>query len=275
MTETKGISYPNNEESWAIVGIIILSSILCAPVYILLINITGKEISILVHYLLSFGIALWIIHNKRKERTGVSRYNFDSSSAKIIVMVSIAMIAIGIGIISPIVNLIPLFDFEKTMFLELAKQTGILSFITIVIAAPILEEMIFRGIILDGLLKKYSPLKSIIISSILFGVAHLNPHQFVAALIIGFFSGWVYYKTKNLTLSIMIHFVNNLFAFGSRYFIDAETMMDKSLPELYGGFLYFIMITFGAIILAVICLYFLRLELKNIGMSYGSTQLNI
>lgn len=44
-----------------------------------------------------------------------------------------------------------------------------------VIAAPVLEELIFRGMMLEGLLKKYSPVTSIIISSILFGVAHLNP----------------------------------------------------------------------------------------------------
>ena len=53
------------------------------------------------------------------------------------------------------------------------------------------------------------------------------------------------------------------------YFMDSETVIDKSLPELYGGFLNLIVITFGAIVVAVICLYFLRLEIKNAQISYG------
>ncbi|HET6541346.1 MAG TPA: CPBP family intramembrane glutamic endopeptidase, partial [Chryseolinea sp.] len=116
---------------------------------------------------------------------------------------------------------------------------------------------------------------SILISSALFGVVHLNPWQFISALIIGIFSGWVYYKTKNLTLSILIHFVNNLAAFSSMYFLDAEVAMDMPLSEQYGGFLNLVMITFGAIVVAVICLYFLRLEIITMKTNYSVTQHNI
>lgn len=108
-------------------------------------------------------------------------------------------------------------------------------------------------------------------SSILFGIVHLNPWQFISAFIIGLFSGWVYYKTRNLTLSILIHFVNNLFAFGAMYF-DTETITDKSLPELYGGFFNLVATIFGAIVVAAVCLYFLRLEIKNTEANYSSTQ---
>lgn len=263
MTEENRISYPNIGQAWGIVGISILSMILFSPVNILLNTITGKEISFLIYYLLAMGSTFWIAHLKRKKGTSVSGYNFDFGSAKIIILVSIAIIAIQIGIISPVVSIMPMPEFMEKVFLELAKGNGVFSFIAIVVAAPILEELVFRGIILDGLLKKYSPIKSILISSILFGVVHLNPWQFIGALIIGIFSGWVYYETKKLTLSILIHFVNNLFAFGSMYFMDLETIMDKSLTELYGGFLNLIVITFGAVVVTVICLYFLRLEIMN------------
>jgi hypothetical protein len=61
----------------------------------------------------------------------------------------------------------------------------------------------------------------------------------------------------------MIHFVNNLAAFSSMYFLDAEAVIDMSLTELYGGFLNLVMITFGAIVAAAICLYFLRSEIMT------------
>ena len=263
MTEENEISYPNISQSWGIVGITILSMLLLSPIYLLLKNITGKDLSFLVYYLFAMGASFWIAHRKRKYWTTVSQYYFEFGSVKIIILVSIAVIALQTGIISPIINLMPMPEFIKKSFSELGKQNSIFSFITIVMAAPVLEELIFRGIILDGLLKRYSPLKSIIVSSILFGVIHLNPWQFVAAFIGGIFSGWVYYKTQKLTLSILIHFVNNLFAFSSMLFTDTEITMDKSLAELYGGMLNLVMITFGAIIIAAICLYFLRFEFKN------------
>jgi membrane protease YdiL (CAAX protease family) len=152
----------------------------------------------------------------------------------------------------------------QKIFIEFANQNGVFTFITIVIAAPLIEELIFRGIILNGLLQRYSPVKSIILSSILFGIAHLNPWQFFTAFIIGVFSGWVYYRTKKLSLSILIHTVNNLVAFVEMYFMGAETMMKKSLSELYGGFTNLILITIGAILMSIIGIFLLRKEFNSL-----------
>jgi hypothetical protein len=54
--------------------------------------------------------------------------------------------------------------------------------------------------------------------------------------------------------------------------MDAESIVNKSLPELYGGFLNLIVITFGALVAAAICLHFIRLEIKNTEINQGSTQ---
>lgn len=272
MTEGNEINYPSIKQSWGIVGIVLLSMILLSPINIFLNNVLSKEISSLVYYLFSMGAAFWIIHQIRKNRTGVSEYNFDFSSDKIMLLVSIAIIAIQTGISSPIIELLPMPDFVKNIFLEFANQNGVYSFITIVIAAPIFEELIFRGIILNGLLKKYSPLKSILISSILFGVIHLNPWQFISALILGMFSGWVYYKTKKLTLSILIHAVNNSIGFMAMYFMDARIMMDRSSAEFYGGYLNLFLVVVGAIMIALICIYLLMLEFKKIDNKNGDKQ---
>jgi len=267
MEENEINHYPSVKQSWGVVGLCILFSILFGVPHFFLSRIAGEEFSFLIYYLLSMGTVFWIAHLKRKKLTYISVYNFDFSSAKTIVLVSISVIAIQIGIISPIVSLVPMPEFMKNVFIEFAKRNGVFSFIAIVLAAPLLEELIFRGIILDGFLKRYTPLRSILISSALFGIVHLNPWQFISALIIGIFSGWVYYKTRMVTLSIVIHLVNNLAAFSSMYFLDAEATMDMSLMELYGGFLNFAVITFGAILAAVICLYFLRLEIMTMKTS--------
>lgn len=272
MIEKKEIHYPNVGQSWGIVGIAIFSMLLFSPINVILGSVFGKEISFLVYYLLAMGVPLGIAHLIRNKRTGISKYNFRLSSLKIMVLVSISIIAIQTGVISPIVNSLPMPEFMKKIFLELANQNGMFSFISIVIAAPIMEELIFRGIILNGLLRRYSPVKSIIISSILFGIVHLNPWQFIGASIFGLFSGWVYYRTGKLTLSIIIHSVNNLFAFIGMYFMDAETMMNAPVTELYGGLTYFILITIGAITVSIISVFLLKKEFNSLKIDNCSTQ---
>lgn len=79
-----------------------------------------------------------------------------------------------------------------------------------VIFAPILEELLFRGIIMKGMLNmKVSPAKAIVFSAAIFGLIHGYPWQAVGAFMLGLVLGFVYYKTKSLVLPIMLHAFNN------------------------------------------------------------------
>jgi len=100
------------------------------------------------------------------------------------------------------------------------------------VAAPILEELIFRGVILRGFLKNYSPRKAIIWSAIIFGVAHMNPWQFVAAFLISLVIGWIYWQTRSIWPGIFIHFINNSMSFLIGY---ATRDINTSFSELTGG----------------------------------------
>jgi uncharacterized protein len=53
-----------------------------------------------------------------------------------------------------------------------APWKGILA---VVVVAPIVKEIIFRGMILRGVLKHYSVRRSILLSALLFGIVHMNP----------------------------------------------------------------------------------------------------
>ena len=84
------------------------------------------------------------------------------------------------------------------------------TFIIAVIAAPVVEEILFRGIVLRSI-RKFSPVwASILISSILFGVYHLNIVQAAYATLMGIAAGILYEKKRNLLFPILVHFVNNL-----------------------------------------------------------------
>ena len=71
------------------------------------------------------------------------------------------------------------------MMTNMVLNHPVLMFFLLSVAAPILEEMLFRGIILKYLLKKYRPLTAIIISSLVFGLFHMNIWQFVGAGLLG------------------------------------------------------------------------------------------
>ena len=84
------------------------------------------------------------------------------------------------------------------------------TFMIAVIAAPVVEEILFRGIVLRSI-RKFAPAwGAILISSVLFGVYHLNIVQAVYATLMGIAAGILYEKKRNLLFPILVHFANNL-----------------------------------------------------------------
>lgn len=81
----------------------------------------------------------------------------------------------------------------------------------VVILAPIIEELIFRGIIMHGLMRNYPSLLAIFFSGLLFALFHLNPWQFPATFLLGCLLGWVMIITRNILVCIVGHALNNLF----------------------------------------------------------------
>jgi len=77
---------------------------------------------------------------------------------------------------------------------------------------PVIEEIIFRGIILRGFLAHYKPWQAIGLSALLFVIIHLNIWQAFTALLTGIVLGWIYFKTRSLLLVIVGHMINNWFS---------------------------------------------------------------
>ncbi|WP_185852133.1 type II CAAX endopeptidase family protein [Blattabacterium cuenoti] len=108
---------------------------------------------------------------------------------------------------------------EIEEFLKEEIKNPIPFFSTTVLLAPICEEVLFRGIILNGMLKnKTHPIKAILFSSFLFGLTHMNPWQFVGGIIIGSFIGFIYFITSSIIDCILLHIFNNAFAIFTMFF---------------------------------------------------------
>ncbi len=119
---------------------------------------------------------------------------------------------------------------EKTM--AAVFDDKIFGFLMVAVAAPILEEMLFRGIILKYLLKKYAPWTAILLTAVAFGIFHRNPWQFMYATTVGILLGYMYWKTDSLFYPILIHFVLNGTAFIATQFVDMEA--NEGVAEAVG-----------------------------------------
>ncbi len=84
------------------------------------------------------------------------------------------------------------------------------TFAKVVILAPIVEEILFRGIIMHGLMRNYRGWYAVLLSGILFSFFHLNPWQMTYTFFLGLLLGWVMLRTRSLPLAILIHALNNL-----------------------------------------------------------------
>lgn len=86
------------------------------------------------------------------------------------------------------------------------------SIIAIGVAGPFVEEMIFRYIIM-GKIYPYGKKRAVIISSVLFGMLHLDGFsvaEFFIYFILGIYLGIIYDRTKKITVSIGVHCFYNL-----------------------------------------------------------------
>ena len=267
-------NYPSIAQSWGILGIMIGTALFVVPALIfapLLFGLDFNDMSfgaqILITTLLGTGIPCWIIYHLRKKKTNIDSFNFTIENPRIIPLIVLVAIPLNLGIAGPLVELVPMNDFFRDMIREMmremASDQGRWMFIALVIAAPVLEELIFRGIMLDGLLRIYSPTKAVIVSSLLFGLIHLNPAQFVGGALVGCFMGWVYVHTRSVMATILIHASFNLTAFTEGYFIDLEEAIDMSYAEVLGGWTNYALVVLGSIVVTLGCVFLLDKEFKK------------
>lgn len=105
-------------------------------------------------------------------------------------------------------QVLPLSVWEERAFDEMAAQ-NLAAVTSVCLLAPVLEEMLFRGLILRSFLAQYQRSTAIGASALLFGVAHLNIYQLVTAFFLGLFLGWLYDRVRSLVPCIVLHATYN------------------------------------------------------------------
>lgn len=124
-------------------------------------------------------------------------------------LLSIGLSILGIGILAS-TNINKALELINDSFGNPTNNIDlVLWLITIVVLAPILEEIVFRKVLFKRLNKRLSFILSSVISSLIFGIAH-ESLNILGAVVFGIACCVLYKKYNNLLVPIAVHLVNNL-----------------------------------------------------------------
>lgn len=84
---------------------------------------------------------------------------------------------------------------------------------TLVVMAPLFEEVLFRGVILESTRMRYGVIAAWLLSSVVFALVHVHPTVAVNAFFMGLILGFIYIASDSLWASIILHAVNNGIAY--------------------------------------------------------------
>lgn len=168
---------------------------------------------------------------------------------KINLLVLPAVIFFTIGYIlfmDPIVSLIPMPESIQQLF-KASIHKDVTTYLGLAIIAPLGEEFLFRRLMLPGLVRNYGMQKGIIWSAFFFSLFHLNPWQGISAFFIGVFLAWIYLKTSNIWVPIVVHWFNNSASFAFFYYMDDPF---AATPNFLGAYQWLILMVISAV-----CMY--------------------
>jgi uncharacterized protein len=172
--------------------------------------IKGTVIILIFSALISFPI-YWFAFWLRKEN--IFKFcRFSKLGFKNILFTSL----LSLSLVLPVDYLVSLLSIDKLspntekMFNVIFEGNGLVVLLLgIGIIGPVIEEIIFRGLIYNELRRNISTVAALLIQAFLFGVYHMNLTQGIYAFALGIILGLVCTWTRSLWSSILIHMVFN------------------------------------------------------------------
>ncbi|MCD6109365.1 CPBP family intramembrane metalloprotease [bacterium] len=82
-----------------------------------------------------------------------------------------------------------------------------------IILAPFIEEIFFRGFVLNTLVKRISPIWGIILTALIFAAVHFEFQSIMPLIILAFVLNILYVRTQSIWPGILFHIINNIIAF--------------------------------------------------------------
>ncbi|MCB2291450.1 CPBP family intramembrane metalloprotease [Clostridium sp. CS001] len=176
-------------------------------------NMTNPYIRGFINSMADIVIIIYVC--RKKEFTIINLFSFKNNNR--ISIIAILLVIIGFRIIfSEVSNILEFiiprsnesYNYNNCIFGGKISLLG--SVLYVGVFAPILEEILYRGVILTGLLRNYSKKVSVIVSSLIFAAMHFNIYILITAFIMGLFLSWIRLQGDSIIECIIAHSVYNL-----------------------------------------------------------------
>lgn len=175
-----------------------------------------SSVAIQIVLMLMLPFILYSTFFKKKPKETLSEVGFKKISFKAVLLcflIGIIAFILNIAVASIFNGLIRSLGYNPSSSGTSETNTSLIYFflqvLTVSILPAVCEEFLHRGVLLRGLSKSISVKSALIISSLLFGLMHLNIAQFFYASILGLLIGFVSIVGKSIWPAIIIHFTNN------------------------------------------------------------------
>lgn len=165
----------------------------------------GRLVAVL--YFVSMSVALGGLLFYRRARGGRgrwARFSLRGLNPAMLLWAFIMMCAVGV-VLEPLFTLLP--------DLQIQVGRGLWTILSLVVFAPVFEELICRGLVLGSLRARYGVTIAWIVSSLFFGVLHGQPVQVINGFVVGLVLGYVYIATDSLWATMILHALNNAVAY--------------------------------------------------------------
>lgn len=209
-------------------------------------------LSFLIYYLLlnrfpialidfiAYSVSFVVLHGISKNNLSHYRFGKMPLQPTLAFVFLSFLLALTIGI--PVNHL-----FSHNNWSSASSGPSINTLLGLILIAPFFEELLMRGIILRGLLKKYTPKVAIVTTALLFTALHLDYMKSIGLLVHGLILGYAYYKTENLLVVILMHACYNLATVYHPYSFP-DHLNQVQFFSVYGTF------TKGILLISSVCL---------------------
>ncbi|MBC6698984.1 CPBP family intramembrane glutamic endopeptidase [Hymenobacter puniceus] len=243
--------YPTIKESWGFLGwYLLVSLVVGVPVFLLgekLLSLP-PAVALLLVVVAGNGTLLWFLRRQHSGRwLGI---NLHGQVPNWLIM-ALPVMVLAADMILSLIDLLHLPALSSDTYHKLLKLP-VVAFLILCVAAPVLEELLLRGVLLQGLLRNFPgrPWVAIGQSALIFGLMHANPPQSLATFLLGLLMGWLYYRTRSLWLCMGVHFLNNLFAF-TAMLATTKTTKEEDVTAMFGTpWIYAAVVIVSALVLA-------------------------
>lgn len=218
-----------------------------------------------------FGIPVFLFALKNRQMPG-KFYRLDRRNSPVILLLVIllALAAMPVSdLLATVTEHIPLpaslqhyfqsledsYNTQMLALLQLANVKELLISLAVIAFLPaVMEELFFRGALQKTLIAvTKSPWAGIVLTSAIFSAVHMSYYGFLPRFFLGMLLGYVYLRSQNMRLNILIHFLNNAISVIGMYVLYQQHKLDVNALTDHLAWPYQM---FGAAGLAILLFFF-------------------